>query len=98
MSKERILKIGLLVLVAYAVLMYYAGSNGVLWDSQGALPTYGGHPLPGIADIGTPDPGNGHGTLEAQWSTDWFGNQFYPLGNGYPNNTSYPLIPNQYPL
>ncbi len=90
------LKIGLVVFVGYALLAYYAGANMVLWDSTNALPTYGGAPLPGIADIGTPAPGNGHGTLEAQWPVDPYGNQFYPLG--YANNTSYPLIPNNYPV
>lgn len=99
---NRFLKIALVAFVAYLALAYYAGSNFLLDPSYSIkpLPTYSGAPRGLPAPIGTPDPDsvNSHGVLEAVHPTDWFGNQFYPLGDGYTNNTSYPLLTNNYPI
>jgi hypothetical protein len=97
------LKLALLAVAVYAGWMYYAGSNNILaWNPIEnpirSLPTYSGAPRGGIQPIGTPGPGSvdAHGVLQDAWPTDPFGKPFYPLG--YPNNTSYPLLQNNYPV
>src|SRR5579859_4607329 len=97
---NKFLKVALLAFIAYLVLAYYAGQNFLLTPNAGIqpLPTWSFTPRGSIAPIGTPDPAkvDSHGVLEATWPTDWYGNTFYPLG--YANNTSYPLLANNYPI
>lgn len=95
---NRFFKIAALLFVVYIGFMYYAGSNTLLDPSYTlkALPTWSFTPRGTIAPIGTPSVPDLHGVLEAAWPTDSFGNQFYPLG--YTNNTSYPLLQNNYPI
>ncbi len=85
-------KVALLVLLGYIALAYWAGSRNVLaFDFvDRPLPTWSYTPRGSIAPIGTPGPADSHGTLEQ------YHNPANPLG--YPNNTSYPLLTNNYPV
>lgn len=97
---KNLLKLALIAFAVYVGFMYWAGGQNVLniGTDINALPTWSYTPRGTVPDIGTPSVPNSHGVLEAAWPVDPYGNQFYPLGDGYTNNTSYPLLRNNYPI